>query len=123
MSGKDVIWEHSQAIGSATNNIAEYTAVVYALEEALVRKFDNVKVFTDSELLYRQICGIYQVKNPSIKLLFDQVQRLMKGFKKINTRQQKVNECLSNFKLWAYLPFSLSPSAFESTLQHSCGPL
>lgn len=72
--------EFSQDIGQATNNIAEYTAVIYALQEALILKADKVRVRSDSELLCRQIQGKYQVKNVHIRPLFDQVRHLISGF-------------------------------------------
>jgi len=78
-----VIKEFSRSIGQATNNIAEYTALIYALQEALALKAGHIKIFTDSELLYNQLKGSYKVKNANIKPLFDQVKNLAKGFKKI----------------------------------------
>ncbi len=81
-SGKTRV-SFSQDIGLATNNIAEYTAVVYALQEALMLKTDNILLHTDSELLYNQINGTYKIKNPTIKTLYDQIQHLKKGFKSI----------------------------------------
>ncbi len=76
-----VIKEYFKGIGDATNNIAEYTALIYALQEALILRADDVDVKSDSELLCRQIQGLYKVKNPNIKPLFDQVQHLMSGFR------------------------------------------
>ncbi|MCK4881570.1 MAG: ribonuclease HI family protein [Candidatus Omnitrophica bacterium] len=76
--------EISKAIGDATNNIAEYSALVYALQEALVMKARELKVFTDSELMFRQVTGVYKVKNEKLKFLFDQVQHLMKGFDRVD---------------------------------------
>jgi len=73
--------ECSQYIGEATNNIAEYTALIYALQEALILKADEVSVKSDSELMCRQLQGIYKVKNLNIKPLFDQVQHLIRGFR------------------------------------------
>ena len=75
-----IVKEFSHYIGEATNNIAEYTALIYALQEALILKADTVHVKSDSELLCRQITGIYQVKNANIKPLFDQVMHLARGF-------------------------------------------
>lgn len=75
--------EVSQAIGDATNNIAEYSALVYALQEALVLKADRVKVFTDSELVFSQVNGSYKVKSEHLKFLFDQVQHLKRGFQHV----------------------------------------
>ena len=77
------IKEISRSIGDATNNIAEYTALIWALQEALVLKADEVFVKTDSELMCKQIIGEYKVKHEGIKPLFDQVGHLTKGFKRV----------------------------------------
>ena len=77
------IKEISQAIGEVTNNIAEYTALIYALQEALIQKANEILVHTDSELLFHQVTGKYKIKNPKLLLLFDQVQHLSRGFKKV----------------------------------------
>jgi ribonuclease HI len=77
-----VIKEIARSIGSATNNIAEYTALIYALQEALALKAQQVHVTTDSELMHRQVIGLYKVKHGNIKPLFDQVKHLMQGFEK-----------------------------------------
>ena len=81
--GGKTLQEVSKAIGDATNNIAEYSALVYALQEALVLRVDRVKVFTDSELVFNQLNGAYRVKNERLKFLFDQVQHLKRGFQDI----------------------------------------
>jgi len=70
-------------IGQATNNIAEYTALIYGLQEALILRAQKVKVNTDSQLLYRQIKKIYKVKNPDIFALYQQAQHLISGFKQV----------------------------------------
>jgi ribonuclease HI len=77
-----IIKEISKSIGNATNNIAEYTAMIWALQEALILKADEVFVKTDSELMQKQIIGQYKVKHDGIKPLFDQVVNLIKGFKR-----------------------------------------
>jgi len=76
--------EISKAIGEATNNIAEYSSMVYALQEALVMKAKDLTVFTDSELMYRQLTGVYKVKNAKIRFLFDQARLLMEGFARVD---------------------------------------
>ncbi len=73
--------EFSKEIGEATNNIAEYVALVYAMQEALILKAQRVKIYTDSELLFRQVVGRYRVKNQRIKIFFDIVQHLRSGFR------------------------------------------
>lgn len=78
-SGK-TLKDISHYIGEATNNVAEYTALIYGLQEALIQKTKNVKVYTDSELLYKQVKKLYKIKNTSLKVLMLQVQHLISGF-------------------------------------------
>ncbi len=70
----------SKYIGETTNNVAEYSALIYALQEALVLKAEEVRVWTDSELLYKQIKGDYKVRHENLKPLFEQIKHLSKGF-------------------------------------------
>ena len=79
----EVIKNISSYIGSATNNVAEYSALICALEEALILKADNIKINTDSQLLYRQIKRLYKVKNPQILVLYSRASHLMSAFKEI----------------------------------------
>ena len=69
-------------IGEATNNVAEYTALVKALESAKGLSASKVRVFSDSELLVRQISGRYRVKSELIKPLFRQCVELLGQFPK-----------------------------------------
>jgi ribonuclease HI len=81
-SGTKTLKTISRAIGHGTNNIAEYTALIVALQEALILKADEVSVKTDSELMSKQVSGAYAVKHENIKPLFAQVKHLVTGFKK-----------------------------------------
>lgn len=81
-----IIKEFSKDIGTATNNIAEYMAVIYALQEALILRADEVILNTDSELLYNQLKGDYKVKHVNIKPLFEQVKHLTTGFRRFEIR-------------------------------------
>ena len=87
-----VVGEISQGIGQATNNIAEYMAVIYGLQEALIQRFQDVTVYTDSELLCNQFNRIYKVKNENLKPLFDQIQHLMRGFHQVKVRHIPRNQ-------------------------------
>ena len=78
-----VVKELNKYIGVATNNIAEYSAVIYGLQEALIERADEVEINLDSELVAEQLKGGYKVKNSNIKPLFEQALHLMSGFKKI----------------------------------------
>ena len=59
-----------ESIGVATNNVAEYRALLRGLSEALLRGADEIEVRTDSELMARQISGRYKVTSPLLGLLF-----------------------------------------------------
>ncbi len=74
--------EFSKSLGIATNNVAEYNALIYGLHEALFTKADSVEIFVDSELVAQQLKGEYKVKNDNIKALFEQARHLLGGFKK-----------------------------------------
>ncbi|MFH1024666.1 MAG: ribonuclease HI family protein [Planctomycetota bacterium] len=74
------IFEASRAIGHATNNVAEYRALIAALEEARARGAEGVAVQSDSELMVRQMTGEYRVKHPDLKPLFAQAQALASAF-------------------------------------------
>lgn len=80
-SGKK-IREVSKYIGETTNNIAEYNALLYGLEEALILRTDEVKINLDSELVAKQITGDYRVKDANIRPLFERALNMLKSFKK-----------------------------------------
>ncbi len=80
------IKEVSRTIGEATNNIAEYKALLCALEEAKLLKASKIKIYTDSELMFYQFSGRYQVKSEHLKIFFDQAQKLAKEFKSVEIK-------------------------------------
>ena len=67
-------------IGEATNNEAEYQALLWGLENARALEVRHLSIKTDSELLVKQIRGEYQVKSEGIKPLYDQVMRALVNF-------------------------------------------
>lgn len=77
-----VIAEISEFIGRGTNNVAEYRALIRALEEAAALGAREVVVRSDSELLVRQLSGEYKVKSPDLSPLHLDAHRLLKGFAK-----------------------------------------
>jgi len=79
-----VLEKAGQYIGNTTNNVAEYTALLYAQKRARELSAENVQIYTDSELLAHQMNGIYQVKSPNLKPLYEQAQRLKKEFKRFS---------------------------------------
>ncbi|MFC2034810.1 ribonuclease HI family protein [Chloroflexota bacterium] len=66
----------SQSIGYATNNQAEYRAIITALESAIRLGAEQVNMRSDSELVVKQINGQYRIKKASLKLLYQQVKQL-----------------------------------------------
>ena len=67
---------HGEAIGVATNNVAEYRALVAGLAKALELGFDELEVVSDSELLVKQMRGEYRVKNAALIDLSLEAERL-----------------------------------------------
>ena len=72
--------EVAEALGRATNNVAEWMAVKLALEEALRLGATHVDLRMDSQLVARQISGIYRVKNADLKPLHAAVMALLARF-------------------------------------------
>jgi ribonuclease HI len=67
-------------LGRATNNVAEYQALLHALRHALERGARRVRVFSDSELVVRQVNGTYRVKHADMVPLHRQASALMRRF-------------------------------------------
>lgn len=67
-------------IGRATNNVAEYRALITGLEKALELGAKRINIRGDSELIIRQMLGQYRVKNPDLKELYDEAQALYRQF-------------------------------------------
>src|SRR3989440_7786095 len=67
-------------IGRATNNVAEYRALITALEEAKKLGAKKVIIHGDSELIVKQMRGEYRVKNPDLRALYDEAQFLFHQF-------------------------------------------
>jgi ribonuclease HI len=75
-----VLAEIAEPLGHATNNVAEWTAVRLALEEALRLGATHVDLRMDSELVARQILGIYRVKHPDLKPFHAAVMEMLGRF-------------------------------------------
>ena len=69
-----------ECIGTATNNIAEYAALKRGLELALERNVTDIKCYLDSELVVKQVKGVYRVKNQGLQPIFREVKRLADKF-------------------------------------------
>lgn len=77
--GGEDLAEHVEAIGRATNNVAEYRAVVTALEFCQKWGIKRVHLKLDSELIVRQLLGVYRVKSPELRPLYQQVAFMSRG--------------------------------------------
>ncbi|MBM4054325.1 MAG: ribonuclease HI family protein [Planctomycetes bacterium] len=75
-----IIEEICKFLGEATNNVAEYEAMILAAQKAASYQPDKVIFKTDSELLVRQVKGIYRVKNPNLIPLYKKLMTLFKTF-------------------------------------------
>ena len=99
-----ILIRYSKVIGEMlTNNVAEYEALIKALELASEVTTDEITCMLDSELVVKQLLGEYKVKNPKLLPLFLKVQKLQDKFKKIryehvsrwDTYQRIVDEILN----------------------------
>lgn len=70
----------SEFIGYSTNNVAEYQALIIAMEKAKELNIKNIRVHSDSELLVNQIKGVYRVKNERLENLYMRVNNLVSFF-------------------------------------------
>ncbi len=82
----DVVEELADSIGTATNNVAEYQALLAGLEIALDRGVERLDVFLDSELVVRQVNGQYKVKDAGLKPLHRQACLLLSRFHEVDVK-------------------------------------
>jgi len=75
----DVLEQHAELIGEATNNVAEYRALLLGIERAAELGADEVELVGDSELVVRQVLGEYKVKKDRIKPLHAAVKEALAG--------------------------------------------
>ena len=81
-----ILAAHGEQIGVATNNVAEYRALIAGLEKALELAVDEVDVVSDSELLVKQMTGEYRVKNEALRELSVEAGRLARRLRTISYR-------------------------------------
>ena len=82
----EVLEEASERIGAATNNVAEYRALLLGLERARALGATEVEVINDSELVARQVQGAYKVKHQGLRPLYDQAMEALRGFERWSVR-------------------------------------
>jgi ribonuclease HI len=82
----DVVDEAHAFLGVATNNVAEYRGLLLGLERATALGADEVEIVNDSELVAKQINGLYKVKHPDMRPLHAQAMRALSGFDRWTVR-------------------------------------
>lgn len=99
----EILSAYSEKIGDATNNVAEYKALIKAMELASTHTKDEITCVLDSELVVKQLLGEYRVKDYKLRPLFLRVQKLQENFDKVKyvharreDRFQKVVDRLLN---------------------------
>ena len=88
VSGPDgeVLDEVAERIGVATNNVAEYRALLRGLERAAALGAREIDLVNDSELVAKQLTGAYKVKHPAMKPLYDEAMSALRGFDRWSIR-------------------------------------
>jgi probable phosphoglycerate mutase len=81
-----ILATHGEAIGIATNNVAEYSALIAGLRKALELGLDDVEVVSDSELMVKQMRGEYRVKNEALRELSSHAERLARRIGSVSYR-------------------------------------
>ncbi len=79
----EALHEAARYLGKATNNVAEYNALLLALEKAALFSVKEIQIFSDSQLLVRQYNGQYKIKNRALQALSIKVRKLVSNFDKV----------------------------------------
>ena len=85
-SDGEVLDEHAQLLGTATNNVAEYRALLLGLERARALGAHEVEVVGDSELIAKQLQGSYKVKNDALRALHARASSALREFDRWSVR-------------------------------------
>lgn len=92
-TGKDeVLVEVCEYIGTATNNVAEYQALIRILEECRGLVYKNIKIRTDSELVANQVKGLYKVKSKNVIPMVARVRSLLEPYREVQVMSIPRNE-------------------------------
>jgi ribonuclease HI len=84
--GGDVVEEIGAYLGVATNNVAEWTALVLGLEAAAKRGVERLAVRLDSELVVKQLRGEYRVKHAALQPLYQRARQLLRRFAEVEVK-------------------------------------
>jgi ribonuclease HI len=81
-----VVGAFKKYLGEATNNVAEYSALILGLDEAATAGAADLEVRSDSELLVRQMTGVYKIKHPEMQRLAEIVRHKERSFRRVQYR-------------------------------------
>jgi ribonuclease HI len=84
-----VLAAEGEAIGTATNNVAEYSGLIAGLQKAVELRVPEVEVVSDSELMVKQMRGEYRVKNEALRELYDEATALARRVGNVEYRHVK----------------------------------
>lgn len=79
----NVLEEIGGHIGVTTNNFAEYSGLIAALKASRKYHAEKIEIYSDSELLVRQMNGLYRVKSENLLPLYDEARRLLSSLKNV----------------------------------------
>jgi len=82
----EVLGEHAELLGTQTNNVAEYRALLLGLKGARELGASEVEVIGDSELIAKQVNGLYKVKHAAMKPLYLEALQALRGFERWKIR-------------------------------------
>ena len=85
-SDGEVLEDRSETIGPATNNVAEYRALLLGIERARALGAREIELIGDSELIVRQVRGEYRVKDAALRELHARVREALEGFERWSIR-------------------------------------
>lgn len=85
-SDGEPLGEHAELLGRATNNVAEYRALLLGLAQARALGASEVEVIGDSELIAKQVQGVYKVKHEAMRPLYAQAMQALRQFERWSIR-------------------------------------
>jgi ribonuclease HI len=85
----EILYEAHETIGRATNNVAEYRALIFGIEKAAELGADELELVGDSELVVKQVRGEYRVKDAGLKPLHSAAQQALSNFAEWQIRHVK----------------------------------
>jgi ribonuclease HI len=75
-----VLGEHAELLGTQTNNVAEYRALLLGIQQAKALGAQEIEVIGDSELIAKQVNGVYKVKHPAMRPLYMEAKDALRSF-------------------------------------------